>query len=76
MSRTGKGRDIKEISGCFGLGRRWGSTAHDCGVSFSGDKIVLKLDFGDDCTALGIYRNILNCTRQVDELYGMWIISQ
>lgn len=35
--------------------RQWEGTAHWCGVSFSGDKNVLELGSGDDCTAWRVY---------------------
>lgn len=33
----------------------WGATANGYGLSSQGDKNVVKLDYGDGCTALFIY---------------------
>lgn len=59
MSRTGKSRDKKQISGCLGLGegveRGMGMTINGYGVSFWGDTNVLKLDYDYSYTNLWIY---------------------
>lgn len=49
------------------LGWEWGLTAIGCGGTFSGDGVVLHLNYGDSCTTLNFLKvvDLLTCNRHI-----------